>query len=463
MTLHALAWKERVRKLFHRAGIDRPVAYGVLSTLRSLAAGPVTVVLIAIHFTPEIQGYYFTFNALLAATVFAELGMSAVIISFASHEWSRLDLDEEGRMAGPCEARSRLVNLGRLAFGWYLTTAPLLICALIFGGKAFFGHRGAATEWLFPWLAFCLVSGANLLLIPPLALLEGCQQVRQVYGFRLVQGLCTTAVNWASIVLGAGLWTPALGGAASVASGLIFLGRYTAFFQPFLSPPPGPRIDWRRELWPMQWRVAVSWISGYFFFALFTPIAFRLLGPVTAGQVGMTLALVNGLGRIAETWTTTRIPTFGTLIARGDYAALDRLFFRLVTQTASVLVGGALLIEGGVWLLNALEHPLAGRLLSEIPTAVFLVATVAFQTLITPIGHYLRAHKREPLVLPALVGGMAVALSCWYLAQERGALGMATGYLGVVTVLVPWCLAIWQRFRQEWHADPGEGKGRGAP
>lgn len=34
------------------------------------------------------------------------------------------------------------------------------------------------------------------------------------------------------------------------------------------------RVSWKTEIWPLQWRIALSWLSGYFIFQLFTPILF---------------------------------------------------------------------------------------------------------------------------------------------------------------------------------------------
>ncbi len=45
-------------------------------------------------------------------------------------------------------------------------------------------------------------------------------------------------------------------------------------------------ISWRREVWPFQWKIAVSWLCDYFIFQLFTPVLFAFRGPVEAGQDG---------------------------------------------------------------------------------------------------------------------------------------------------------------------------------
>ena len=88
------------------------------------------------------------------------------------------------------------------------------------------------------------------------------------------------------------------------------------------------RIRWNQEVWPFQWRIAVSWLSGYFLFWIFNPVLFAFRGPVEAGKMGMSLSLANAIQAIAVSWVSTKSAPFGTLIARKEYRRLDETFFR---------------------------------------------------------------------------------------------------------------------------------------
>jgi hypothetical protein len=44
-------------------------------------------------------------------------------------------------------------------------------------------------------------------------------------------------------------------------------------------PPAAPSvgqhaIDWWKEVWPFQWRIAISYACGFFIFQLFNPVLF---------------------------------------------------------------------------------------------------------------------------------------------------------------------------------------------
>jgi glycosyltransferase involved in cell wall biosynthesis/O-antigen/teichoic acid export membrane protein len=420
----------------------------------SLASGPVSLFLIASHFTRELQGYYYTFRNLLTLQVFVELGLGQVILQFASHEWSRLRLDEQGGIVGDREALSRLVSLGRFAFKWYSFGGALIAVGLGLGGFIFFSRSPQiGIRWIAPWFALCLLSGVDLCGLSLWSLLQGCGQVTQVYGFHLVQGLFRSLFVWLAILLGAGLWTAPVESFIGLAWAALFLfGRYRRFFRAFRTPAVGPSVRWRTEMLPFQWRIALSWLSGYFIFSLFTPTIFKLYGPIAAGQMGMTWALVGALSTVSATWIYAKAPRFGVLVARKNYAALDRLAWRSGAAAFCVACAGGAVLEGIIYYLNAHSSRLATRLLPPLPAGLFLLATVLMQ-ISTPQSVYLRAHKREPFLVLSVVSGLLTGISTVWLGRHYGATGMGAGYLAVVVfVILPFGTIILQRCRTTWHA-----------
>ena len=75
-----------------RFGIDRAVFFTLLGRGWNVGAGLIIIALVAHFLSPELQGYYYTFNSLIALQVFAELGLNFAIIQFASHEMAQLTL-----------------------------------------------------------------------------------------------------------------------------------------------------------------------------------------------------------------------------------------------------------------------------------------------------------------------------------------------------------------------------------
>jgi hypothetical protein len=433
-----------------KVGIDRPVLFGLSSSVWSAVSGPITALLIVKYFSQTIQGYHYTFGSLLALQLFIELGLGVVVLQFASHEWSRLSLNGDGYICGDPVAFSRLASLAALAVRWYLVGGVVLVIGLGVGGSLFFASAPDQTvKWLAPWLALCLLSGASICLVPIWSILEGCNQIAPLYGLRLCQNVCTSFVTWAAIAFGFNLWVSAAYSATTLGTGLLFIFvRYRRFFRSLLSFKPTTHvIEWRADILPMQWRIAVSWISGYFVFSLFTPVLFHYHGAVIAGQFGMTWAIIGTVNGLANAWLAPKVPQFGVLIARRDFAQLDRLFFRVVSTVALVISILATCSWGAIYALHTFYPRVGNRLIDPLPAGIFLAAQGIFSAS-TPFSAYLRAHKREPLMQLSVIAALLTAVSTLVLGAKYSITGIATGYLAVNLIIIPLVVLKWLRFRR---------------
>ena len=443
------------KKLFHGLGLDRAVTLAIATKLWSTGAGLITTLLVATAFSPGIQGYYYTFLSVLALQIFAELGLGVVITAHGSHEWAKLSLDERGRIIGEAEAISRLSSLARFAMRWYGVAGVGLVLLLTAGGFIFFGSTSAdqITLWGGPWVALCALTGLNLCLVPLWSLLEGCNQVTSVYAARLVQAVATSMTAWIAIWFGVGLWVVPLVALASLLSAAATIGRrHRAFFrQIFRERPSGPQLAWKTDILPMQWRVALSWLSGYFTFYLFTPVLFHWSGAVVAGQMGMTWALIGALTGVVSGWVAPKAPAFGILIAQRRFGELDRMFWRLSAIVVVVACVGAAVIFTAVYVLNAIGQPVAARLLPPRETGYLLLGTIIVCASL-PMSTYLRAHKREPLLVVSIASGLITGTSILLLGRISGAEGVALGYVVSMALVTPFVALVWQRRRTEWHS-----------
>jgi membrane associated rhomboid family serine protease len=64
---------------------------------------------------------------------------------------------------------------------------------------------------------------------------------------------------------------------------------------------------------------------------------------------------------------------------------------------------------------------------------------------------YLRAHKKEPFLIPSLLSGLLVALATIIGAKYFGASGVVLGYLFVMGVNLPICIFVFNHCRILWH------------
>ena len=339
---------ESFTELLRRAGVNRPVLYSMMTRGTQGVAALVTILLVARILDRPTQGYYFTILGFIAFVQLAEFGLTYAVMQSASHE-------VPGASAGARQLEpgvgDRLAALLRGATRF--NTAAVVLATLVVGGVGtrMLSTGGAtvsagASTWAAPWIAALLTVAGSQLLNPRVSLLEGAGFVSDVWRFRLAQELAAAAVLWLALFAGWGLWAIALSFAARAVLGVLWLGaswrrQYFAGLRRSRKVA-GPDVYWWKEVWPFQWRIGVSALSGYLIFQFFTPLMFVIKGPTAAGQFGMTLALTNGLLTVTTAWLSSQAPLFGQLVATRSYDQLDRAFVRsLRSSILLVLVTGA--------------------------------------------------------------------------------------------------------------------------
>ena len=426
--------------------------YALLLRISQLVTGPVTLILIAQFFSPEVQGYYYTFMSLLALQSFVNLGLYIVIINVASHEWARLSLDDKGRIIGEPASLSRLTSLARFIFKWYSVASFVFISGVGIAGYLFLGQNDQPDiAWRFPWVVLVFFTGFQLVVMPFNSLLEGCNQVATVNRFRTYQSVCGSIGVWLAISLGWGLWAMVVLKCVQLTCSLYLqLVRYRHFFRTFFSPPNGSIIRWKSEIWPMQWRLALSGMANYFASSLFTPVMFHYYGAIVAGQMGMTRQIIAALQGLALAWVNTKAPRYGIFIARNDYVGLDRFWLRCSMVSLLVIFLGALGLWALLYSFKTMAIPFSERLLSPLPVGMFLFALIPTQV-VQCMATYLRAHKREPIVVASVTSCLLTGFLVWLLGSKFGPVGAAGAYASVMAATAIWIAYIWSYCRKVWH------------
>lgn len=433
-------------------GIDRAVGWTAAARMWSILAGPISVILIASRLSPDEQGFYYTFASIVSFQTLFELGLGTVIVQFASHEKAFLEWTSDGTLIGSEVEKGRLATLFRKTLQWYAAATAIAAIALLVGGTIFFSHKASTVaSWTLPWMAVAILANAAMFLTPFLAILEGCGRVMEVARLRTGQAIASNLAGWSVLLAGGRLWASAAVLAASTLAGSAWLvSTHRRLFADLLRTR-GDGISWREEVWPFQWRIAVSWISSALAFHIFIPVLFSSRGPAAAGQMGMSLTLASAVLLVATSLLTTKMPRYGELIARRDFRELDAQFFPAMRRAFAVMTLGAIALLGGTFLLRAFEPRWSERLLAPLPFAI-LLATMLIHTIFFAEAVYLRAHKQEPLLGIFVATGIAVTACAVTFGRWYGATGMMFGYF--VTTLVisvgggTWVFA---RKRREWH------------
>ena len=429
-------------------GIDRAVFFSNAAQVIRLITGPITMVLVLRYLTPEIQGYFYTFSGIVAMQVFLEMGFSQNILQFASHEFSKLHFTPQKTLDGDPIALSRIISLGRLAFCYY-TVAALLMASLIgIGGHLFFSLSDShGIHWQGAWWMIAVTASLTLAVNPVWSLLEGCNRVAEIAQFRLYSSIIIFLASVVAFVSGAGIYIPAITSLSSLLISILYIFFFwKSFLLQFTNPPQHGRISWFREIWPFQWRIAVSWMSGYFIFSVVNPIVFYFCGAANAGRFGMTFQIVRMIAGVATPWISTKAPTYGMLIASKQWEKIETLWRRNSIQSVSITALGIIALLAAIPIASNFFPHLPNRLASMQATA-WLGLAIVVQQIVYAMAILLRANKQEPYMGTSIVGAILTVALISLFAPRWGVDGVSVGYS--LTAIIMFFPAFWI-YRRKW-------------
>ena len=377
--------------LLKRFGVDRAIFYTSLARVIQAFTGVITIFFVARFLTGTEQGFYYTFGSILAIQVFFELGLNGIITQFVAHEMSHLTWETETTLNGPALHQSRLSSLLHLGVKWYSIIAGIMFLILIVTGFVFFRKYDSSNGmvmWTIPWVLLTISTTFAFLINPILAFLEGLGRVKHVAKMRLLQQILTTFFIWISLVSGTKLYASGIGSVLGLLLlfGMLSFDKYRMLIINIWRILGDERVNYKNEIFPYQWKIALSWVSGYFIFQLFNPVLFATEGAIVAGQMGMTLAALNGILSLSFSWMTTKVPLYSGLIAQKRYSELDKIFNKTLIQ--SVLIIGLALtsLYISIYALRYFGIPLGNRFLPYLPLLLMMLP-VFMNQFISSWGH----------------------------------------------------------------------------
>ncbi|WP_431265247.1 hypothetical protein ACQ859_07480 [Roseateles chitinivorans] len=432
-----------IARLKTLAGLDFHVFLTLLLRGWGILAGGATTLLLPFWLTPGQQGFYYTFGSLLALQVFFELGLNQVIIQLVSHEAAHLQLHDDGTITGDAERIHRLSAIRRLVQRWYLIAAALFAVITGLAGHVFFERRGGlpTEDWLPVWACLVAFTAVNLYMSPRLAIVEGTGHIGQVARLRLIQSVLGYGTLWALLLAGAGLWVAAVVPAVSALTTWVWIRIRADGLRHAPSTASGPGFSWRRDIFPLQWRLAVSWASGYFIFNLFTPIIFAHHGAKEAGRFGMAMAIFNAVTTVGLSWINAKAPTLTMHISRGESTDLNRVFRGVLIRSVAFtgILSTAVVATAAV--ATQIGWSAIGRI-ADLKSLLAIAVATTINVLVYACASYMRAHREEPMVPVSVVSAgctiAAVVLTATMPVAWMMALYAAIG--GLVTL--PWTVAL---------------------
>lgn len=447
--------------LANRIGMDKSIAYSSGSRILQGLTGVISVLFITSFLTGVEQGFYYTFGSILALQIFFELGLTGIMTQYVAHEASHLQLNSNSDYEGDEYYKSRLASLVHFCIKWYAVLAVIVFFFLLVVGFVFFGYYGDEQSsdvlWQTPWILICLGTAINTLQSPFISFFMGIGKVKEMSKIGFWQQVILPLTNWIGFALGFKLYVAGICSVLSVIiwQSYVWKSGLATIIVNLWKYRVTERVNYLKEIFPYQWKIALSWVSGYFIFQLFNPVLFATEGAIVAGQMGMTMHVLNAIQSLSLSWLNTKVPLYSRLIALKDYFTLDAIFNKTLRQMVAVCFVLLIVYLGAIWIMNYTQirlgvNIIANRFLGIIPTLLLMIPIVLNQYT-TSWATYLRCHKQEPFLVISICGALADGMSTLILGNLYGLYGMLLGYCILTVLFFPWGYRIYKTKKSAWH------------
>ena len=444
-----------INKLLNYLGIDGASFDTSLGRILQGLGGIITLILISKFMSKEEQGFYYTFMSVLALQMFFELGLNGILSQFVAHEMAFLKVVDNDHLEGEENNLSRLTSIFHFTIKWYSFFSILLITVLIVVGFFYF-HRYAANSynihWQMPWLLLSIFTGLNLFLSPITSILYGICKVKDITRFQMLQQLFVMFSVWIALLLEIKLYVLVINVVANILFLIVyFYFHYRKLLKNILLHPITNKIDYWKEIFPYQWKIALSTISNYFVFQCFTPITFAFYGAVVAGQMGMSLMLSNSIYPLVASWCVTKVPLWSSLVARKEFVQLTNSLKMVVKQSIAIslfVISVALTI---IYIAYLFKIPIVQRILPVELCAILFLA-IPFNLVINVWATYLRCNKKDPFMIQAVMGGIFIFLQAYLSAKYFDLPILIMGYTALIAFInFPIAYAIFKTKKREYY------------
>lgn len=444
---------EPLHRLRRSVGVDKAVFYSILSRAFSTAGGLITVPLILTRLTSIEQGFYYTFGSILALQVFLEMGFGQVAVQMVAHEAAHLKIDLKSGISGPALHLDRFSATIRFVRNWYIVLSVLVAVFLLPAGFWFFSTSasGSSATWLGPWTIMVLSTAGGLFVRSLSSMVEGMGFVAESIRVNLWGGATQILLTIVGLSVGFRLYSVPLASTVALIINFAFVwhvlrtvirdtGKYGKDIH----------IDWMKDVFPYQWRIALSWISGWFIFSAMMPVVFRQLGPEEAGRFGLAMSISGFINLFAMNWSSTKSAIWGQMASRKEWKSMDSLFWKVTPQAVGIATLASIMALLLVPSLGEWIPRFSGRV-PEWRVLLMLCSVTIMNQVVFAEAFYLRAHKREPFLANSIFGGVAMAIGLFCFSHAS-----AFSISAMYAMITLWGGLIWGSIvfiycRSHWH------------
>lgn len=380
------------------------VFINIANKITATVGGVILMSVVAARLSEAMLGFYYTFYSLVFIRFFSEMGLNVAVVQTISH----LKTDPHAKLEVKRASNffSRWFKIAGIAL--FFVLVPLIY---IYRDR-YKEIPGYEFNIIYPWLLLSLATSISVYQVGLTSILEGHRMIREVSKIRFATSFVNIFGAVILILLDFKLWSMALAMLLSVLMGSVYLWRIRHLLYTGREYLGLGLKFWKEKILPFQWRLAVSWVSGFFIFYFYTPYVMHLYGPEQAGKIGLTLQILLFISTLTVISVATRAPQFGSLASLKKISELNKQFILVSIKSTFSLLG---ILTAGLILVcfNAfdMDRYLMGRLVPKDELLFYGLAAIGIQVFML-LNHYMRLFKDESLWVISALHAITTVFFC---------------------------------------------------
>lgn len=305
----------------------------------NIGSGLLCLIIVAGGYDNVSAGRIYTLISLAGAAALFELGLSTLVLQRASQltrekSWNPLGLAQSHELITPFMGHYLVLIFAQALL---LLTVLLPVGLWVIVGVF---KEPVAGQGFFAWVGACVVMALGLPTALVLSTLEGLGQLAVVAKVRTAQALTSLLALNLPLFFGVGYPAVAIQLACALAVGWLALWVLNGSFIKMIFRHV--RLQFvsasAKHDWPFQWRLSLSFLSGYFSNQAWV-VAISLTGAVAlAGSVAMTLQVLMSMVGFAMTPIAARLATLSALARKDSSVEYRKLTIVLIRQSGLIFL-----------------------------------------------------------------------------------------------------------------------------
>jgi hypothetical protein len=389
------------------------------------------------------QAEYYVLVAILNIPLIFDFGLGFCIAQFVSYLASGIEIGKNNKITAAAKISHELNQLLVYASKFSLVTGLFAgIVSLVLYFSIISSKTNTPSAAAFGTIVFFAVY-STILLLPCYGIIEGIRMVDTAQTIKLVNTSLRYGIAIYCLKIGFGSKSIVIGVFISnvVTLGVIcFLWSASAGMIAPISSLSGHGII--KQIWSMQFRMGIGAIAGYVSNYLPNLIMHRVLTEDSMARCAMTVALIFGVGQVAQAPIIYKQSRFSYLRSVGLVEDLKTEWISAAAISVALSILGAVMLGIFFYESDKFTGIRFEQRVLEWPLFVILSASCSLNQVSLAIAALMRSNRREVFAEIAVITAALTVLGIYVLGKLFGQIGVTVTFFFVSTLAL--CFSYYQ-------------------